>query len=55
MLQKIWNLECGRQHNYYDSDTDTNYSLIMKYVMEIRGCIKKFQDWTYRPECIYLI
>jgi hypothetical protein len=21
----------------------------------IRGCIKKFPDWTYRLECIYLI
>jgi hypothetical protein len=26
-----------------------------KAVNNIRGCIKKFPDWTYRPECIYLI
>jgi hypothetical protein len=45
------------QHNsarLYNCD-ETGVTVVQHKHTKIRGCIKKFPDWTYRLECIYLI
>jgi len=41
-----------QKHTHYVSMLAGGYQ--GKY-SNIQGCIKKFRDWTYRLECIYLI
>jgi len=35
--------------------TNMCHALPLSLSIHVRGCIKKFRDWAYRLECIYLI